>query len=251
MQILSMVEKEPSPEIVRGSSPASWGPAGAYIEGELGALYLLALLTGNRAPGLPDARVVSVRSEQGFKLDDLVVSGAGSAGDFILEIQSKRDITFSPSDSVYQDVASQIARSAVGSVPEDRHLLGIATQRTSRKISGAYQDVLKWARTADSATAFFNRIGAKGVASKDMRDFVATTRKHLIAGGIADDDHAIWSLLRRMLILEFDFEATVPIARTYGQALARVALADEGCRPCRGAVEPADRPVDQDRDHWR
>ncbi|MES0198111.1 hypothetical protein [Mesorhizobium sp. M0011] len=225
-----MVEKEPSPEIARGSSPASRGPAGAYIEGELGALYLLALLTGNRAPGLPDTRVVSVRfqgTEQGFKLDDLIVSGAGSAGDFILEIQSKRDITFSPGDSVYQDVASQIARSVAGSVPEDRHLLGIATQRTSRKISGAYQDVLRWAQTADSATAFFNRIHAKGVASKDMRDFVATTRRHLIDGGIADDNQAIWSLLRRMLILEFDFEATAPIARTYSQALARVALADE------------------------
>ncbi|MER9395432.1 MULTISPECIES: hypothetical protein [unclassified Mesorhizobium] len=230
MQIISMVETEPSPEIARGSSPASRGPAGAYIEGELGAVYLLALLTGNRAPGLPDARVVSVRfqgTEQGFKLDDLIVSGAGWAGDFILEIQSKRDITFSPGDSVYQDVASQIARSEVGSVPEDRHLLSIATQRTSRKISGAYQDVLRWARTADSATAFFDRIEAKGVASKDMRDFVATTRKHLIAGGIADDNQAIWSLLRRMLILEFDFEATAPIARTYGLALARVALADE------------------------
>ncbi|RWL59689.1 MAG: hypothetical protein EOR61_04970 [Mesorhizobium sp.] len=225
-----MVEKEPSPEIERGSSPASRGPAGAYIEGELGALYLLALLTGNRAPGLPDARVVRVRfqgTEQGFKLDDLIVSGTGPAGDFILEIQSKRDITFSPGDSVYQDVASQIAASSVGSVPEDRHLLGIATQRTSRKISGAYQDVLKWARTAESGTAFFNRIDAKGVASKDMRDFVATTRKHLIAGGIADNDQAIWLFLRRMLILEFDFEAKVPIARTYGQALARMALADE------------------------
>ncbi|MGX8014376.1 hypothetical protein ACVDG8_038205 (plasmid) [Mesorhizobium sp. ORM8.1] len=230
MQIMSMVEKKPSPEIAHGSSPASRGPAGAYIEGEIGALYLLALLTGNRAPGLPDARVVSVRfqgTEQGFKLDDLIVSGAGSAGDFVLEIQSKRDITFSPHDSVYQDVASQIAGSRVGSVPEDRHLLGIATQRTSRKISGAYQDVLKWARTADSATAFFNRIGAKGVASKDMRDFVATTRKHLITGGVTDDDQSIWSFLSRMLILEFDFEAAVPFARTYGQALARVALADE------------------------
>ncbi|MER9227900.1 hypothetical protein [Mesorhizobium sp. M0184] len=225
-----MVEQESSSEIARGSSPASRGPAGAYIEGELGALYLLALLTGNRAPGLPDARVVSIRfqgTEQGFKLDDLIVSGVGSAGDFILEIQSKRDITFSPGDSVYQDVASQIALSTVGSVPEDRHLLGIATQRTSRKISGAYQDVLKWARTADSATAFFNRIDAKGVASKDMRDFVATTRKHLIAGGIADNDQAIWLLLRRMLILEFDFEAMAPIARAHGLALARVALADE------------------------
>jgi hypothetical protein len=213
-----------------GSSPASRGPAGAYIEGELGALYLLALLTGNRAPGLPDARVVIVRfqgTEQGFKLDDLIAFGVGKSGDSILEIQSKRDITFSPGDSVYQDVAAQIARSLVGSVPADRHLLGIATQRTSRKISGAYQDVLKWARTMDSASAFFTRIDARGIASKDMRDFVATTRRHLVANGVVDDADAIWRLLRRMLILEFDFEAASPIARTYGHALARTALADE------------------------
>lgn len=217
-------------EMERGSSPASRGPAGAYIEGELGALYLLALLTGNRAPGMPDARIVSVRfqgTEQGFKLDDLIASGVGPAGGFVLEIQSKRDITFSPQDSVYQDVASQIARSVVGSVPADRHFLGIATQRTSRKISGAYQDVLKWARTMEDAAAFFTRLDARGIASKDMRDFVATTRKHLVAGGVADDDDAIWRLLRRMLILEFDFEATSPITRTYGHALARMALADE------------------------
>lgn len=214
----------------RGSSPASRGPAGAYIEGELGALYLLALLTDNRAPGMPDARIVSIRfqgTEQGFKLDDLIASGVGASGDFILEIQSKRDITFSPKDSVYQDVAAQIARSVVGSVPADRHFLGIATQRTSRKISGAYQDVLKWARTMDNAAAFFTRLEARGIASEDMRDFIVTTRKHLVAGGVADDDDAIWRLLRRMLILEFDFEATSPITRTYGHALARMALADE------------------------
>lgn len=225
-----MMESQLTSEMERGSSPASRGPAGAYIEGELGALYLLALLTGNRAPGMPDARIVSVRfqgTEHGFKLDDLIAVGVGASGDCILEIQSKRDITFSPQDSVYEDVASQIARSVAGSVPPDRHFLGIATQRTSRKISGAYQDVLKWARTMEDAAAFFTRLAAKGIASKDMREFVATTRKHLVAGGVADDDDAIWRLLRRMLILEFDFEATSPITRTYGQALARMALADE------------------------
>ncbi|MFF7109340.1 NACHT domain-containing protein [Pseudomonas sichuanensis] len=218
------------PDMDLGSSPASRGPAGAYIEGELGALYLLALLTGNRAPGMPDSRVVSVRFqgiELGFKLDDLIAFGIGPAGESILEIQSKRDITFSPGDSVYRDVASQLAQSVVGSVPAERHLLGIATQRTSRKISGAYQDVLKWARTMESAAAFFTRMHARGIASKDMRDFVATTRRHLVANGTADDDDAIWRLLRRMLILEFDFEATSPMARTYGHALARTALADE------------------------
>lgn len=225
-----MSEEGTSIDTVHGSSPASRGAAGAYIEGELGALYLLALLTGNRASGLPDARVTSVRFqgvEQGFKLDDLIIKGVGARGGALLEIQSKRDIQFSPKDAVYKDVVYQIASSTIGDVPVEHHLFGIATQRTSRKISGAYQDVLGWARSAETAYEFFTRLSAKGVANDDMRTFVATTRAHLVAGGVADEDEAIWRLLRRMLILEFDFEARAPIARTYGLALARMALADE------------------------
>ncbi|EGJ19630.1 hypothetical protein RSWS8N_15759 [Cereibacter sphaeroides WS8N] len=225
-----MAEAENSSDTERGSSPASRGAAGAYIEGELGALYLLALLTGNRAPGLPCARVTSVRFqgvEQGFKLDDLIIRGVGASGDMLLEIQSKRDIQFSQKDPVYKDVAQQIAGSTIGDVPAERHLFGIATQRTSRKISGAYQDVLGWARSAATADEFFTRLKAKGVANDDMRKFVETTREHLAAGGVADVDETMWRLLRRILILEFDFEASAPIARTYGLALARMALADE------------------------
>uniref|UniRef100_UPI0035113273 hypothetical protein n=1 Tax=Pararhodobacter marinus TaxID=2184063 RepID=UPI0035113273 len=225
-----MANAEISSETERGSSPASRGAAGAYIEGGLGALYLLALLTGNRAPGLPSERVTSVRFqgvEQGFKLDDLIIRGVGARGDALLEIQSKRDIRFSPKDAVYKDVALQIASSTIGCVPAERHMFGIATQRTSRKISGAYQDVLGWARSAATAAEFFTRLADKGVANDDMRAFVETTRAHLVAGGIADEDETIWRLLRRILILEFDFEASAPIARTYGVALARMALADE------------------------
>lgn len=225
-----MAKAENSSDTERGSSPASRGAAGAYLEGEIGALYLLALLSGNRAPGLPSARVTSVRFQgvdHGFKLDDLIIKGVGASGDVLLEIQSKRDIQFSPNDAVYKDVALQIASSRIGDVPAERHLFGIATQRTSRKISGAYQDVLGWARSAVTAGEFFTRVAAKGVANDDMRAFVATTRAHLAAGGIADEDETIWRLLRRILILEFDFEASAPVARTYGLALARMALADE------------------------
>jgi hypothetical protein len=143
-----MAKAENSSDTERGSSPASRGAAGAYLEGEIGALYLLSLLSGNRAPGLPSARVSSVRFQgvdHGFKLDDLIIKGVGASGDVLLEIQSKRDIQFSPKDAVYKDVALQIASSRIGDVPAERHLFGIATQRTSRKISGAYQDVLGWA----------------------------------------------------------------------------------------------------------
>jgi hypothetical protein len=140
-----MADAEKEGESERGSSPASRGGAGVYIEGELGAFYLLAMLAGAAARGMPGVKMTRVRFQavdQGYAMDDLILEGASSAGDTLLEIQSKRDITFSPKDEIFAKVAAQIARSSVRDVPEDRHLLAVATQRQSKSISGPYQDGL-------------------------------------------------------------------------------------------------------------
>src|SRR3546814_14003200 len=60
-----------------------------------------------------------------------------------------------------------------------------------------------------------------------MREFVATFRANLVTAGIADDDNAIWRVLRRFLILEFDFEAISPLARTHALTLARNVLSEQ------------------------
>lgn len=214
----------------RGSSPASRGGAGPYIEGELGAFYLLSMLANIPAHGLPNAQIAKVRfqgTDLGYKLDDLIIHGVGPSGDALLEIQSKRDIKFTPGDAVYKDVAAQIAKSQSTEIAADRHFLAIATQRTSRKISGAYQDVLRWAAADEKAEDFYTRLKAEGVGNADMRTFVDTTRANLVAAGVVDDPEIIWRLLRRMLILEFDFESSAPLARSYGLMLARQVLADE------------------------
>lgn len=225
-----MAGKDQKKDVERGSSPASRGGAGTYIEGELGAFYLLSMLADISAHGLPSARIAKVRfqgSDLGYKLDDLIVHGVSPSGESLLEIQSKRDITFLPGDRVFRDVAEQIAKSELTDVQESQHFLGIATQRTDRRISGAYQDVLRWAAAADNAAEFFKRVKAKGVGSDDMRKFVETSRTNLVDHGVADDEDAIWRILRRLLILEFDFESTASLARTYGLMLAQQVLSDE------------------------
>src|SRR3546814_13392772 len=60
-----------------------------------------------------------------------------------------------------------------------------------------------------------------------MREFVVTFRANLVTAGIADDDDAIWRVLRRFLILEFDFEAISPLARTHALTLARNVLSEQ------------------------
>ncbi|HDS0923447.1 TPA: ATP-binding protein [Stenotrophomonas maltophilia] len=210
------------------SSPAARGGAGSYIEGELGAFYLLALLADIEPRGLPGARIQRVRYQgvdQGFSLDDLVIHGTSHAGEMLLEIQSKRTISFAPKDTVFEEVCRQVARNTAQDIPEDRHRLAVATQRTSRAISGPYQDVLEWARKAATGAEFFSRLAAKGVSGLDMRKFSGTFRTNLVSAGVADDDNAIWRFFRRFLILEFDFESSAPLARTHGLFVARQILA--------------------------
>lgn len=230
LSTMDQVPTEPAKEEESGSSPVGRGGAGTYIEGELGAYYLLQMLAGSEARGLPDARIERVQFQgvdEGYALDDLIVHGASDKGDSLLEIQSKRTISFAPKDSVFQSVCGQVARSAPESQPTDRHLFAVATQRTSFAISGPYQDVLEWARTAKTGAQFFARLALKGVSSDAMRGFAETFRFNLVAQAVADDAEDVWNVIRRFLILEFDFESGAPQARTHALTVAGQVLAPE------------------------
>lgn len=213
-----------------GSSPVGRGGAGTYIEGELGAYYILQMLAGSEARGLPDARIERVQLQgenEGYALDDLIVHGVSDKGTAILEVQSKRTITFSPKDPIFESVCEQIARSNPTQKPTDRHILAVATQRTSHAISGPYQDVLEWARKSENGSQFFARLALKGVASDQMRNFATAFRTHLVTQGVADEDEAVWSIIRRFIILEFDFESGAPQAKVHALTLARQVLSPE------------------------
>ena len=126
----------------------------------------------------------------------------------VLEIQVKRTISFTPSDPVFRAVVGQIVEASRRPYFwESRYELAIATAKSSRKIDGAYQDVLTWARQVGSSEVFMARIARSGSANSDMRTFVATFKSHLREAGSADDDDTLWRLLRRLQILVFDFTA--------------------------------------------
>ncbi len=194
------------------SSPTSTGPAGTHFEGKVGAHYLLSLLVGAQPRGLPGMAIVRIelqRASQGMYLDDVIVRAHDRAGNAaVLEIQVKRTITFAPKDEVFRSVVEQIARTS--SKPEfwtTNHQLAIATSAGSRKIDGAYQDVLTWAHQIGDAKTFMEQMRRSGSANEDMRTFVETFRSHLRHFKVVDDDDTVWKLLRRLQILVFDFTA--------------------------------------------
>jgi hypothetical protein len=169
-------------------------------------------LTGAEPRGLPGTTIERIelqRAAEGHPLDDVIVHAHDAGGNTaVLEIQVKRSITFAPSDSVFRAVVTQIAETTrLAEFRTHRYELAIAIARTSRKIDGAYQDVLTWARQLLSAATFFERIERPGSANDDMRTFVRTFRSHLHDAGAADDDETVWQLLRKLQILVFDFTA--------------------------------------------
>lgn len=195
------------------TSPAASGPAGSHFEGQVGAYYLLSMLTGAEPRGLPGTiidRVELQRAPEGYPLDDVIVHAHDIVrGDSaVIEIQVKRDINFAPKDPVFQKVVGQIVEA---SRKQDfwtgRHELAVATAKISRKIDGAYQDVLTWARQLGDATTFMDRLARPGSANDDMRTFVHTFKTHLREAGSPDNDETIWGLLRKVQILVFDFTA--------------------------------------------
>jgi hypothetical protein len=178
----------------------------------VGAHYLLTMLVDAEPRGLAGTivdRVEFQRAAEGRPLDDVIVHAHDAFGrPAVLEVQVKRELTFAPADPVFREVVGQVAKA---SQREDfwtiRYKLAVATAKRSRKIDGAYQDVLRWAREVESAEVFFQRLRRKGSANDDMRGFVETFRAHLEEAGVANDDDTVWRLLGRLWILTFDFTA--------------------------------------------
>jgi hypothetical protein len=149
-----------------------------------------------------------------------------------LEVQVKRSISFAAADPVFRKVVSQIVKASQR--PDfltHRYELAIATTKGSRKIDGAYQDVLTLARQIGDAETFATQIDLAGVANDDMRAFVRTFKSHLRDEGSPDDNETVWLLLCRLQILTFDF--TAPGSASHDLALeraVRVLHTDDGAR---------------------
>ena len=173
---------------------------------QVGEHYLMSMLTGTEPRGLPGTTIERIefqRASEGRSLDDVIVQAHDAGGvQAVLEIQVKRSITFAPGDQVFRDVVGQIVIASKRSDFWTTHYeLAIATARTSRKIDGAYQDVLTWARQIGDAATFTDRISRAGSANDDMRTFVRTFKSHLCDAESRYDDETVWRLLRKLQIL--------------------------------------------------
>lgn len=161
---------------------------------------------------MPGAIVRSVEFQQrvaGHPLDDIIVQAINADGSpATLEIQVKRTLRFTPSDSEFREVVGQIwEASQRPDFRTSRYELAAAIARTTTRVELICQEVLHWARQLPDDATFAAHTSRPKFASKDMRDFVEVFRANLARVGAPTDDETVWQLLRRFQILVFDFES--------------------------------------------
>ena len=148
------------------------------------------------ARGLPGCRIHTIqfqRAEEGNPLDDATEAHDKAGNLATLEVQVKRSITFTPTDSVFRKVTGQIkdASEALGFWTSN-HQLAIAVARTTERIEKSYQDVLTWARNFETSAAFHMRLARPGAGNGPMRTFIETFRENLAECGGKSDDESVW-----------------------------------------------------------
>lgn len=221
-----------------GLAPAAGGPAGPRLEAHVGAQYLLPLLSGGEARGLPGVRVTQVsfqRGGLGHPMDDVVVTGFDHLGHpATLELQAKRSPDFTASDGDFRKVVAMAGRAAAK--PEfknERYELAVAIARTSTKIERSVQEALRWARASTDAADYFARLDQPGAGGAKLRaDFVEVFRAHLVTAGFPSSDEDLWAILRRFQVLVFDCEQEGSQSSLMARERCALLLADGEQRHC-------------------
>jgi hypothetical protein len=153
------------------AAPAATGGAGSQFEAKVGAFYLLSLLSGAEARGLPGATIRTIGFQQrgsGFPLDDVVINAVNADGSAAtLEIQAKRTLTFTSSDAEFRDVTARMWEAAQKPAFEtSRYELTVAIARTTTRVEQACKEVLHWARHLPDGATFAAHIGRKKFSSQ-------------------------------------------------------------------------------------
>lgn len=193
--------------------PRGDGRGWASVRGQGWCILRSAAAVRRRAARPPRATVRSVAFQQRVAehpLDDVVVKAVNLDGSSAtLEIQVKRSLTFTASDTEFRDVVGQIWEAAQKpDFATSRYELAAAIARTTTRIEQACQEVLHWARQLPDGTTFAAHINRPTFASDAMRSFVDVFRANFALAGAPTDDETVWRLLRRFQIFVFDFEST-------------------------------------------
>lgn len=188
------------------------GPAGGQFEVSVGVHYALAVLAETEAFGLPGAvatKIAFQRFDQGYPLDDIILTATNPNGvTQTLEIQAKRSLSFTKSNTVFGDI---VADMVAAHDKDTTRRFAVAIERTSGTIENGVHEALELATQVSDEDSFRTLLAAPGRSNQAMRDFVTAFEHHLSKAGI-DPASLVFDFLRRFSVLYFDYARPNSIA---------------------------------------
>ncbi|RVJ89056.1 NACHT domain-containing protein [Sinorhizobium meliloti] len=206
-----MTDSNVSMTLPAPAPPELAGGAGYTFEDAVAAFYLVALLGEESSPGLLHfvvTRVAVQQTTQDEPLDDLVVDGVRVDGMRArLRLQTKRSLTVgAAAGGDFRDIILRAwATMEKLDFREGVDRVGAATGSITESTRRALVEICEWARASESATTFFARFAAKGVAGAD-RQRVLKVFRDILEGGQSEEirDEKVFRLLRHFVLVTFD-----------------------------------------------
>jgi nitroreductase len=237
-------------------SYVSTGAGGTDYEVDVAAASLARLLTETADRVLPAGftpKLVGLQDRTGpAGFDDAMIIAVDKSGDELkVFIQAKRHFSFAASGDFPAFVQAIAAHDQTN---QGSWLAALVAGETTLPLEDV-QTLLESARLSPDSGAFRTRWDQPGTTNRPKRDFLSAVRAVL-----ADDDEAVWRMMRRLVVLDYDYHLVHSRDRDAALAALDAQLTGAsqdaatlfgGLRGCRSTARPARGPVDPTFAHRR
>lgn len=173
------------------------------------------MLTGGYSPCLPCRPINKIKLQgkfDGYQTDDLIVFtnniGGGVGGKLLGQI--KHSITITEGDSVFGEVVLSAWQDFNNPdvFIKGSDVIALITGPLSATDTGDVRTILDWARHAESAKEFFEKVNLAQFSSANKRNKLRAIRHHIDAanGHNAVDEEAVFQFLRHFHFLGYDLD---------------------------------------------
>lgn len=192
------------------ASPFSTGGGGTRFEWLVATSYLVHLLRGEGARGIPaTGTVVEIRLQQaaqGYPVDDVVIVAARGTRQSKLALQVKHALKFTVNPLFCEVMGACWRHCTASTFDRQRDRVGIAIGEGSNivKVRTHLQELLEWARAHRKSRSFYIQVG-KFKAKQEVLNDISKALDIGASQHIGQD--RLWLFLRSFVILSFDFDS--------------------------------------------
>lgn len=197
------------------SNPYSTGGGGGHFESHVQASFVALMLAGGYAPCLPCRPIRKIKLQgkfAGYETDDLIVFTQENNGAEASKLlgQVKHSIAITEGDGVFGEViqSAWIDFNNEKIFNKRSDVIALITGPLSSTDSGDVRTILDWARHAESAKEFFEKVELAHFSSATKRAKLNAFKFHLKAANESADltDEQIFQFLRHFHLLGYDLD---------------------------------------------